>query len=234
MGELKAEAITVGYGSGPAIVRDASVAVSSGTISVLLGPNGAGKSTLMKALVGLLAVRSGKVILDGRDVTGMRPFELVRNGVGYLPQLLNVFDELTVHENLEMGAFTFTGDFHRRVEEVCELFPDLPGIFRKRAGKLSGGQQRMVAMARALMVAPQMLTFDEPTAGLSPVYQERVWSQIRTIRDSGVGLLIVEQNATLALRYADHVYILADGTNALSGPADELRDRDEVAELLVG
>lgn len=234
MGELKAEAITVGYGAGPAIVRDASVSVSSGTISVLLGPNGAGKSTLMKALVGLLDVRSGKVFLDGQDVTGMRPFELVRNGVGYLPQLLNVFDELTVHENLEMGAFTYRGDFHARVREVCELFPDLPDIFRKRAGKLSGGQQRMVAMARALMVAPQMLTFDEPTAGLSPVYQERVWEQIRTIRDSGVGLLIVEQNATLALKYADNVYILAEGTNALSGPADELRDSDEVAELLVG
>lgn len=234
MGELRADNITVGYGSGPAIVRDVSVAVSSGKISVLLGPNGAGKSTLLKALVGLLTVRSGKVTLDGRDVTGMRPFELVRNGVGYLPQLLNVFDELTVFENLEMGAFTYSGDFRQRVDEVCELFPELPTVFRKRAGKLSGGQQRMVAMARALMVDPKMLTFDEPTAGLSPVYQERVWEQIGTIRASGVGLLIVEQNSSLALKYADDAYILAQGTTALAGPADELRERDEVAELLVG
>lgn len=234
MGELRADNITVGYGSGPAIVRDVSVAVASGQISVLLGPNGAGKSTLLKALVGLLGIRSGRVTLDGRDVTGMRPFELVRNGVGYLPQLLNVFDELTVFENLEMGAFTYSGDFRQRVDEVCELFPELPTVFRKRAGKLSGGQQRMVAMARALMVEPKMLTFDEPTAGLSPVYQERVWEQIGTIRASGVGLLIVEQNSSLALKYADHAYILAQGTTALSGPADELRERDEVAELLVG
>jgi branched-chain amino acid transport system ATP-binding protein len=233
VGRLRAEGIVVGYG-GPPIVQEASVWVDSGRIAVILGPNGAGKSTLAKAMVGLLRVSAGHVHLDDREVTGLPPHRLVRLGVGYLPQLANVFAEMTVAENLEMGAFTYRGDLRRRFEHVLGLFPDLRGVLRKKASQLSGGQQRMVALARALMVDPKAIILDEPTAGLSPLYAERVWEHIARVRDAGVGLLVVEQNARMAMEHADHVFVLANGRNALSGPAAELAGRDEVAALLVG
>jgi branched-chain amino acid transport system ATP-binding protein len=233
VGHLRAEGIVVGYG-GPPIVQDAGVWVDSGRIAVILGPNGAGKSTLAKAVVGLLRIAQGHVYLDDREVTGSPPHRLVRLGIGYLPQLANIFAEMTVAENLEMGAFTYTGDIRRRMDEVVDLFPDLRGVMRKKASQLSGGQQRMVALARALMVEPKVIILDEPTAGLSPRYAERVWEHITRVRDAGVGMLVVEQNARMAMEHADHVFVLANGRNALSGPASELAGKDEVAALLVG
>lgn len=233
MGRLRAEGIVVGYG-GPAVVQDAEVWVDSGRVAVILGPNGAGKSTLAKAVVGLLRITQGHVYLDDREVTGTPPYRLVRMGIGYLPQLANIFPEMTVRENLEMGGFTYTGDLHERMEHVLSLFPDIQPALGKKASQLSGGQQRMVALARALMVDPKVIILDEPTAGLSPIYAERVWEHILRVRDAGVGMLVVEQNARIAMSHADHAFILANGRNALSGPAAELAGMDEVASLLVG
>lgn len=233
MAELRAEGITAGY-DGPPILDDVSVFADAGKTSVILGPNGAGKSTLAKAIIGLLAVSAGRIYLKDEEVTGLGPHRLVRRGLAYLPQMMNVFDQLSVIENLEMGGYTIKGSLERRVSEVLELFPDLAKDRRKKSGTLSGGQQRMLALARLLMTDPVIAVLDEPTAGLSPLYAERVWDQIDRIRGAGVALLVVEQNASMAMDHADAVFLLAQGRNVLSGPAVELRHREEVARILVG
>jgi branched-chain amino acid transport system ATP-binding protein len=233
MAILRAEGITAGY-DGPPVLDNVSVIAEEGQTTVILGPNGAGKSTLAKAIIGLLRVRAGHVYLADSEVTGLGPHKLVRRGLGYLPQLANIFDDMSVHENLEMGGFTLKGDLRQRIAQVMELFPDLAADSRRKAGTLSGGQQRMLALARLLMTEPRVAILDEPTAGLSPLYAERVWEQIDRIRGTGVGLLVVEQNASLAMEHADLVCLLAQGRNVLSGKADELRERAEVARILVG
>lgn len=230
---LSARGVTAGY-DGPPVLDKVEAFVEAGKTTVVLGPNGAGKSTLAKAIMGLLRVREGTVELAGSEVTGLGPHRLVRRGLGYLPQLGNIFDDMAVIENLEMGGYTIKGDLRRRIGTVLDLFPDLAVDRRKKAGALSGGQQRMLAMARLLMTEPVAAILDEPTAGLSPLYAERVWEQIDRIRGTGVGLLVVEQNASLAMEHADSVVLLAQGRNVLSGAADELRDRAEVARILVG
>jgi branched-chain amino acid transport system ATP-binding protein len=233
MAILSAAGITAGY-DGPPVLDDVAVTAEQGKTTVILGPNGAGKSTLAKAILGLLRIRSGRVHLAGADVTGLGPHKLVRRGLGYLPQLANVFDDMSVLENLEMGGYTLKGDLAGRLTQVLELFPDLGVDRRKKASALSGGQQRMLALARLLMTEPLVAILDEPTAGLSPLYAERVWGQIDRVRGTGVGLLVVEQNASLAMEHADSVCLLAQGRNVLSGKADELREREEVARILVG
>lgn len=233
MAILHAAGITAGY-DGPPILDDVTVAAEAGQTTVILGPNGAGKSTLAKAIVGLLRIRAGRVHLAGADVTGVPPHKLVRRGLGYLPQLANVFDAMSVQENLEMGGYTRKGELRARMAEVLELFPDLAADKRKKASDMSGGQQRMLALARLLMTEPVAAILDEPTAGLSPLYAERVWQQIDRIRGTGVALLVVEQNASLAIEHADSVCLLAQGRNALSGRASELRGHAEVARILVG
>lgn len=233
MAELRAEAITAGY-DGPPILDDVSVTAEGGRTSVILGPNGAGKSTLAKAIIGLLPITTGHVYLKETDVTGLGPHRLVRQGMAYLPQMMNIFDQLSVIENLEMGGYTIKGSLQRRVSGVLELFPDLAKDQHKKSGTLSGGQQRMLALARLLMTDPVVAVLDEPTAGLSPLYAERVWEQIDRIRAAGVALLVVEQNASIAMDHADSVFLLAQGRNILSGPALELRHREEVARILVG
>lgn len=233
MQELRAESVTAGY-DGPPILDSVSVTAEAGKTSVILGPNGAGKSTLAKAITGLLTLKSGHIYLRDTEVTGLGPHKLVRHGLAYLPQLMNVFDQLSVIENLEMGGYTIKGSLQRRVAELLELFPDLAKDRHKKAGALSGGQQRMLALARVLMTDPVVAILDEPTAGLSPLYAERVWAQIDRIRSAGVALLVVEQNASIAMDHADAVFLLAQGRNVLSGPAVELRHRDEVARILVG
>ncbi len=230
---LAATGITAGY-DGPPILDGVGVETYPGKISVILGPNGAGKSTLAKAIMGLINVSQGEVRLRGEVVTHTPPHQLVRKGVGYLPQMLNIFDELSVLENLHMGAYSFKGDVAQRLDRVFSLFPDLAADKRKQAGQLSGGQQRMVALARLLMTDPVVAILDEPTAGLSPIYGDRVWNQITEVAATGVAMLIVEQNASVAMEYADQCFILADGRNVLSGPARELAGRDEVAQILVG
>lgn len=233
MSVVRAEGVTAGY-DGPPVLDDVMVTAEAGHTTVILGPNGAGKSTLAKAIMGLLRVRSGHVYLADSEVTGLAPHKLIRRGLGYLPQLANIFDDMSVQENLEMGGYTRKGDLKSRIEHVLELFPDLGVAKRKKASEMSGGQQRMLALARLLMTEPVAAILDEPTAGLSPLYAERVWEQIDRIRETGVALLVVEQNASLAMEHADSVCLLAQGRNVLSGKASELRERAEVARILVG
>ncbi len=230
---LRAAGITAGY-DGPPVLDNVAVTAEQGKTTVILGPNGAGKSTLAKAILGLLRISGGHVHLADTDVTGLAPHKLVRRGLGYLPQLANVFDAMSVQENLEMGGYTRKRDVRERIAQVLELFPDLAADKRKKASDLSGGQQRMLALARLLMTEPVAAILDEPTAGLSPLYAERVWTQIDRIRGTGVALLVVEQNASLAMEHADLVCLLAQGRNVLSGPAAELREHAEVARILVG
>lgn len=231
---LVAEDITAGY-DGPPVLDRASVSAEAGRITVVLGPNGAGKSTLAKAIVGQVTIKSGHVRLFGKEVTGLGAHHLVRHGLGYLPQLMSVFDELSVAENFEMGGYVLKNhEVQKRMQALLDLFPDLAKDRRKKAGALSGGQQRMLAFARVLMTNPAVMILDEPTAGLSPLYSDRVWDQIVRIRDLGVGLLVVEQNAEMAMDRADTVFLLAAGRNALSGPAAEVRHKEEVTRILVG
>jgi branched-chain amino acid transport system ATP-binding protein len=186
------------------------------------------------AVLGLLRNRSGRVYLADQEVTGLGPHKLVRRGVSYLPQLASIFDDMSVAENLEMGGYTLKGGLRQRIASVLELFPDLAADRRKKASALSGGQQRMLALARMLMTDPVVAILDEPTAGLSPLYAGRVWEQIDRIRGTGVGLLVVEQNASLAMDHADSVCLLAQGRNVLSGDAAQMRERAEVTRILVG
>lgn len=230
---LRAVGITAGY-DGPPVLDDVAVTAEQGKTTVILGPNGAGKSTLAKAILGLLRIRAGHVYLTDKEVTGVAPHKLVRRGLGYLPQLANIFDDMSVQENLEMGGYTRKGDLRARIAQVLELFPDLGVDKHKKASAMSGGQQRMLALARLLMTEPQAAILDEPTAGLSPLYAERVWDQIDRIRGTGVALLVVEQNASLAMEHADSVCLLAQGRNVLSGAASELREHADVARILVG
>jgi branched-chain amino acid transport system ATP-binding protein len=233
MSILRATDVTAGY-DGPPVLDRVSVQIEPGETTVVLGPNGAGKSTLAKAMIGLLPIKSGAVYFHDEVVTGLGPHKLVRRGLAYLPQLMNVFDQMSVLENLEMGGFIMGSRLHERMGAVFELFPDLARDRRKKGGALSGGQQRMLALARMLMTDPVAAILDEPTAGLSPLYADRVWEQIDRIRGLGVGLMVVEQNASMAMDHADTVYLLAQGRNITSGRAALVRETPEVARVLVG
>jgi ABC-type branched-subunit amino acid transport system ATPase component len=230
---LRADGVTAGYG-GPPIIEDISLTVPAGKITAIVGPNGAGKSTLLKALSGVLKVTRGEVYVRGARTTNTPPEKLVRRGLGYVPQASNVFPDLTVRENLEMGAFTRRRGVHARIGELCELFPDLGVSLRRRAAMLSGGQRSMLAMARALMLEPAALLLDEPSAGLAPLLQSTLWEQIEKIAATGVGVCVVEQNTRRTLRHAHWGYILVLGRNRLDGPAQELLHDDNVVELYVG
>jgi branched-chain amino acid transport system ATP-binding protein len=234
MPAIRAESVTAGYGSGPPVLDGVSITAEAGKIAVVLGPNGAGKSTLAKAIVGRLPIMSGDVFLDKQRLTGLQTHQLVRRGVAYLPQLMNVFSQMTVLENLEMGGYIRKSALAERIEQLFELFPDLVADRRKKAGALSGGQQRMLALARLLVTDPIVAILDEPTAGLSPLYSDLVWERLSQIRALGVGLLVIEQNANTALELADTVCLMALGRNVLSGTAAEVRDSDEITRILVG
>lgn len=233
MSRLEVTDMVAGY-SGPPILHGVSVWAESGTVSVILGANGAGKSTLLKSVVGEIRPTGGTVTLDGVVVTGTPPYKLVRKGIGYLPQLMNVFDELTVTENLEMGAFTCRRNATARIGEVFELFEDLALKRKAKAGTLSGGQQRMLALARTLMSEPRVVILDEPTAGLSPAYAERVWAQVERLRAGNLGFLVVEQTVKIALQHADYAFVLASGRGVASGPPAQIGSADELAALFVG
>ncbi|HEY2043363.1 MAG TPA: ABC transporter ATP-binding protein [Jatrophihabitans sp.] len=230
---LSAVGITAGY-DGPPILDGVAVSVRSGEIAVILGPNGAGKSTLAKAMMGLLKVTSGHVRFNDSEVTGLGPHKLIRKGIAYLPQLGGIFDAMSVVENLEMGGYILKSGVRERITELLDMFPDLAVDRHKRAGTLSGGQQRMLAMARMLMTQPRIAVLDEPTAGLSPLYAERVWEQIARVRALGVGMLVVEQNAQMAFERADTVFLLAQGRNVLDGTPADLAETAEVTRILVG
>jgi len=230
---LRAQEVSAGYG-GALILHGVSLSVREDEIVTVIGPNGSGKSTLMKSVFGLLKPVSGTVEFEGRDITGAAPDRVVRMGVGYVPQAENVFPSLTIQENLEMGAFTVSGDFSERIGEMYELFPDLIGREKERAGNLSGGQRQMLALARALMLDPRLLLLDEPTAGLAPAAVQSVMQRISDINSSGVAIVLVEQNAMAALRISQRAYVLARGENQLEGEGQALLEDPEVGRLYLG
>jgi len=230
---LSVERVTGGYGDAD-ILFDVSMTVAPREIVVIVGPNGAGKSTAMKAVFGLVKVRHGHIWFNGKPITGQNPDAIVRGGVGLVPQVDNVFREMTVHENLEMGAFIRRDAARAAYDRVYALFPDLAAKRREQAGRLSGGQRQMVAMGRALMLEPQLLLLDEPTAGLSPKYMERIFEIVRDVRDAGVSILLVEQHAKQALAFCDRAYVLAAGRNRREGTGAELLADPEIAQLFLG
>lgn len=230
---LEVEGVEGGYGHAK-ILNSVSLKLEVGQLVSVVGPNGAGKSTLMKAIFGLIRVTAGRVLLNGKNITNTQPEELVKLGMAYVPQNNNVFPSLSVLENLEMGAYIRRDNYRGRIEEMFTLFPDLRDSRTRPAGQLSGGQRNMLAMARALMLDTRVLLLDEPTAGLAPKVTLSVWEQIISIRDSGVAVLVVEQNTRMALERSDYGYILVTGRNRFEGPGSELIESKEVANLYLG
>ena len=226
--------LVAGYVAGVDILRGTSIHVGDGEMVGIIGPNGAGKSTLIKAVFGLVPISSGSVELAGEEITGTAGFDLVKQGVGYVPQVRNVFGTLSVEENLRMGVFLRPDRFERRRDEVYELFPVLAERRSQRAESLSGGQRQVLAMGRALMMEPSLMLLDEPSAGLSPAMQDEVFERIVAINDAGVSVLIVEQNAHKALRICDRGYVLDQGVVAHTGPGPELLHDPTVVELYLG
>jgi branched-chain amino acid transport system ATP-binding protein len=227
--------LVAGYEPGAPIVRGVSLGVGAGQIVAVLGPNGAGKSTLVKAVAGLVSVASGRVLLDGRDVTGLPAHRMVHEGLAYVPQTDNVFASMTVCENLELAGFALgAGPRRQRMAAVFDLFPDLASALRLAAGRLSGGQRQMLALARALMLRPRVLMLDEPSAGLSPRLAADVFAQLRAVRGQGVAVVVVEQNARAALALADRAVVLVEGRTRIVGAAAALRQDPEVAHLYLG
>jgi branched-chain amino acid transport system ATP-binding protein len=216
------------------ILKGIHLKVNPGQIVVIIGPNGAGKSTVLKSLFGLATIRSGRVLFQGSDITHLPTEQLVRRGIGFVPQTNNVFPSLTVQENLEMGAFIRRDNPAAQLERVYELFPPLKEKRRQAAGSLSGGQRQMLAIGRALMVEPQLLLLDEPTAGLSPLYIEQTFALLQEINRLGVSILMVEQNAKQALKIADWGYVLSTGENRFEDTGPNLLSNPEVLELFLG
>jgi len=231
---LDARGIVAGYVPNVDILRGCDVTLGEGELVGIIGPNGAGKSTLIKALFGLVPVREGTVTLRGEDITSMRAHDLVRRGVGYVPQLRNVFTTLTVNDNLRMGAYLDSARFDERLPAVIELFPILGERRFERAGSLSGGQRQMLAMARALMTEPSVLLLDEPSAGLSPMLQDQVFEWVEGINDAGTAIVMVEQNARRCLQICDRGYVLDQGQNAYAATGQELLHDPKVVELYLG
>jgi ABC-type branched-subunit amino acid transport system ATPase component len=233
MPALATENITAGYGRN-VIISNISVSCEIGTITTIIGPNGAGKSTFAKTLVGILRTQTGSIMVNDKDITKMPGHLIPRNGLVYVPQNDNVFVNLTVRENLEMGGYTRRHGVAERIHELCELFPDIEKSLRRKAGALSGGQRSMLAMARGLMLDPEVMLLDEPSAGLSPIFQSALWEQIETVASTGVGVCVVEQNTRRSLRHAHWGYVMVLGKNRLDGPAEALLHDEEVIDLYVG
>jgi branched-chain amino acid transport system ATP-binding protein len=231
---LEVDRVTAGYVTGVNILNTCSAVLREGEFVGIIGPNGAGKSTLLKAVLGMVNVREGEVRLRGEAITGQRAYTLVSKGVGFVPQTKNVFPGLTVRENLEMGCFIRPKTFQQRFDEVSGLFPKLRDRQHQRAGALSGGERQMVAMGRALMLGPSVLLLDEPSAGLSPMLQDEVFVQCRVINQTGVAILMVEQNARRCLQVCDRAYVLDQGHEAYSGTGRELLADPKVIELYLG
>jgi branched-chain amino acid transport system ATP-binding protein len=231
---LEARDLVAGYLPGIDILNGCNLEVADGEIVGVIGPNGAGKSTLVKAMFGLVGVRSGRVLLRGEDITGLAAHDLVRKGVGYVPQVRNVFATLTVAENLEMGLYLEPRRWDERFEFVTQLFPLLKERRNQRTGSLSGGERQMVAFARALMSEPQALLLDEPSAGLAPTVQDQVFDRVEEINGAGVSVVMVEQNARRCLQICDRAYVLDQGRNAHTGTGSELLNDAKVVELYLG
>ena len=227
---LSVENISSGYGE-TMVVHDVSISIDRGEIVVIIGPNGCGKSTLLKTIFGLIKPGSGKILFKGEDITGLKPFELVGKGMGFVPQTENVFPSLSVMENLEMGGYIRKSpDF----KEIFEIFPALHEKKKEKASSLSGGERQMLAMARAMMTGPELLLLDEPSAGLAPKMVEVLMGKIKEIGDHDSSVLIIEQNAKSALRIADRGYIMVMGKNMYEGKSSEILDHKEIGRLYLG
>jgi ABC-type branched-subunit amino acid transport system ATPase component len=232
---LAVQGLVAGYVPEVNILNGVDLAVGQGEIVTIVGPNGAGKSTLVKAIVGQLRPRAGRVLLRDRDITGERPHTITRQGVGYVPQLDNVFRALTVEENLEMGAVGRRGlNVRNRIDAIFDLFPLLAERRRQKTGSMSGGERQMVAMARALIPEPDIVLLDEPSAGLAPRFVDAIFAQIVDINRTGVTLLMVEQNARRALALSNRGYVLDLGRNRFEGPGQDLLHDPKVSELYLG
>ena len=234
MSILEGQGLTCGYGGGADIIHDVTLTLGKGQIAVVVGPNGAGKSTAMKAMFGLLDLRSGNVVFNDEDITGLSPQQRVAKGMAFVPQTNNIFVTLTVEENLEMGAFLRTDDPMPVMEQVFNLFPVLRERRSQLAGELSGGQRQQVALGRAMMTSPSLLMLDEPTAGVSPIIMDEVMDRIQEIAATGVSVLMVEQNARSALEIADLGYVLVQGRNRFSGSGMDLLANSEVRRSFLG
>ena len=232
---LRAEGITSGYGGVP-VVRGVSISVGKGEIVAVIGPNGAGKSTLLKTLVGILRSSGGRILLGADDVTGHPPEDLAKRGVGYVPQVQDIFEPLSVRENLEMGGYLLKDSaIDGRIKEVCDVFPLLAPMMRRRADKLSGGERKMLAIGRVLMLDPRVLILDEPTANLAPILADAVLrEQVRRLADAGKAVLLVEQRARAALQIADWTVVLVSGVTRLEGRPSDLLERADFEALFLG
>ena len=230
---LVGEAMTGGYGDAD-ILHDCTIGVDEGEIAVVVGPNGAGKSTAMKAVFGMLGLRSGRVLMNGEDITALKPQERVRKGMGFVPQTNNVFSSLTVLENLEMGAFVRADDVAETLFQVLELFPILREKADQPAGELSGGQRQQVAVGRALMTQPKVLMLDEPTAGVSPIVMDELFDRIIEVARTGIAILMVEQNAKQALHIADKGFVLVQGRNRYTDTGQALLADNNVRKAFLG
>ena len=226
--------MTGGYGNGPDIISSCSVNVNKGEIVSILGPNGAGKSTAMKAMLGLLNLKSGKIIINGKDISNLNPQDRVKQGIAFVPQTRNVFAGLSVEENLEMGAFLRDENLQKIIDEVYELFPILKEKKSQLVGELSGGQRQQVALGRALMIKPSVLMLDEPTAGVSPIVMDELFDHIIKVKKTNVAILMVEQNAKQALSISDRGYVLVTGENRYSGTGKELLNDPRVRSSFLG
>tara|TARA_Y100001970_G_scaffold242577_1_gene307132 strand:- start:12567 stop:13271 length:705 start_codon:yes stop_codon:yes gene_type:complete len=233
MNSLIGKNLTAGYG-GVDIIENINLVVNEGEIAVIVGPNGAGKSTAMKSLLGMLGLTEGKVFFSDMEITTMLPQDRVKLGIGFVPQSQNVFTGMTVQENLEMGGFLREDNIMDTIEEIYQLFPILKEKRNQSAGELSGGQRQQVAFGRALMTKPKILMLDEPTAGVSPIVMDELFSRIIEVGKTGVGILMVEQNAKQALSIADRGYVLVNGKNNREGSGQELLNNPDVRKSFLG
>lgn len=233
---LEARGVVAGYGRGPAILNGADISVAEGCLHCVIGPNGAGKSTLLRAISGLLPTHAGEIIFDGEAIAGLRPDEILRRGICFVPQERALFPSMSVRENLRMGGYVLAdrAELERRIDEVLEAFPILRERSRQRARSLSGGEQQMLTMGRTLVLRPRIVMLDEPSLGLAPKVVQQVFDIIGLLKDKGITVIVVEQNAVIGLRHADFGCVLDLGKTLFEGPAHDILDDPRVRELYLG